>query len=165
MAITFWSAAWFAPFVLPICLYVAWSDLARMKIPNTMVMALVVIFLAVGLIALPFDDYLWRILVALCVFGIGLLLYAIGGIGAGDIKFAAAMAPFFAPGDFRTVLYLFAGVLLAAVATHRLGRRVAPLRRITPEWISWDHKNFPMGLALAGTLGFYILLGLFLGVR
>ena len=70
------------------------------------------------------------------------------------------MAPFFDGGDLRTILYLFAGVLLAAVATHRLMRRVKPIRAQTPDWVSWDHKNFPMGLALAGTLGFYLILAL-----
>ena len=160
MAISFWSAAWFAPFVLPICLYVIWSDLARMKIPNQAVLLLGAVFLVVGLVALPFEAYLWSLVAGAAIFVIGLLLYAIGGIGAGDIKFAAAMAPFFDGGDLRTILYLFAGVLLAAVATHRLLRRVKPIRAQTPDWVSWDHKNFPMGLALAGTLGFYLILAL-----
>ncbi len=163
MALSFWTAAWFAPFVLPICLYVIWSDLARMKIPNAAVLALGLVFVTIGLVALPFDTYLWRLVTAAVIFAIGLLLYAIGGIGAGDIKFAAVMAPFFDPGDLRTGLYLFAGVLLAAVATHRLGRHLRPLRQITPGWISWDHKNFPMGFALAGALAFYLILGLALG--
>lgn len=163
MAQSFWSAAWFAPFVLPICLYVIWSDLARMKIPNLAVIALGAVFLSVGLIALPLDAFLWRLVTAGVIFVVGLILYSIGGIGAGDIKFAAVMAPFFHPGDLRTALYLFAGVLLAAVATHRLGRRVPAVRKLTPDWVSWDHKNFPMGLALAGALAFYLLLGLVRG--
>jgi prepilin peptidase CpaA len=34
---------------------------------------------------------------------------------------------------------------------------VPPLRRVTEDWASWTHKDFPMGLALGGTLIFYLL--------
>jgi prepilin peptidase CpaA len=34
---------------------------------------------------------------------------------------------------------------------------VPPLRRALPDWESWNRKDFPMGLALAGTLIFYLL--------
>ena len=36
MLITASSALWFLPFVLPICFYVAWSDMRAMRIPNRM---------------------------------------------------------------------------------------------------------------------------------
>ncbi len=163
MAVTVWSAAWFAPFVLPLCFWVAWSDLSVMRIPNKSVLLLFGIFLVVGLIALPFETYLWRIAGAAIVFGIGVILYMFGGIGAGDIKFAAAMAPFFSGGDLSVVLFLFASVLLAAVATHQAARRIPAIRGLVPGWKSWESRNFPMGLALTGTLGFYLLLGLWVG--
>ena len=40
MAITAQSAIWFLPFALPISLWVIWSDLSTMRIPNTAVLAL-----------------------------------------------------------------------------------------------------------------------------
>jgi len=159
---TVWSAAWFLPFVLPLCFWVAWSDLSRMKIPNRSVLLLLAVFLAIGLIALPLETYLWRIAGAGIVFAVGVVLYSFGGIGAGDIKFAAAMAPFFDHGDLANVMYLFAAVLLAAVATHQLARHT-PLRRIAPGWTSWQSRYFPMGLALTGTLAFYLILALRFG--
>ena len=61
MAITAFSAWWFLPFVLPLCFYVAFTDLREMRITNQAVIALIVVFLLVGLIALPFDQYLWRL--------------------------------------------------------------------------------------------------------
>ena len=36
-------------------------------------------------------------------------------------------------------------------------RIVPPFRRATADWASWTHKDFPMGLALAGTLIFYLV--------
>ena len=55
------AALWFLPFVLPVCLWVAWSDLRAMKIPNSAVLSLVVIYLVIGLVALPLPDYGWRL--------------------------------------------------------------------------------------------------------
>ena len=163
MAITVWSALWFLPLALPICIWVAWSDMKFMKIPNKAVMALGIGFLVLGLIALPLSEYPWRLLQLVIVLLIGFILNMIGGIGAGDAKFAAAAAPFIAPGDLRTMLYLFAAVLLAAVATHRIARKIPAMRRIAPDWESWERNDFPMGLALGGTLAFYLIAGAIFG--
>lgn len=163
LAASVYSALWFLPFALPICIWVAWSDLSRLRIPNKTVLLLGGIFLVIGLIALPFEEYLWRIAGGAIVLGIGFVLYLFGGIGAGDIKFAAAMAPFFSHGDLAVVLYLFSGALLAAVATHQLAKRIPAIRNATPDWKSWESRKFPMGLALTGTLIFYLIAVLFWG--
>ncbi len=153
------SAQWFLPFVVPVCLYVAWSDMRAMKIPNPAVLALAGVFLAVGLVALPLAEYPWRLLQLVVVLALGIVLNAAGAMGAGDAKFAAAAAPFIDPGDLRFILALFAAVLLAAFAAHRLAR-ATPLRRLAPEWESWERgRDFPMGLALGGTLAAYLGLG------
>ena len=163
LAISAWSALWFLPFVLPICIWVAWNDMKFMKIPNRAVIALTAVFVLVGLIALPLPEYPWRLLQLLVVLAIGFVLNMAGALGAGDAKFAAAAAPFIAPGDLSLVLYLFAAVLLAAVATHRLARRIGPIRRLTPDWQSWQRRDFPMGLALGAGLGFYLIGGALYG--
>lgn len=134
-----------------------------MKIPNKAVMALGIVFLVVGLLVLPLPEYLSRLLQLVIVLLIGFILNMVGAIGAGDAKFAAAAAPFIARGDLRTILFLFAAVLLAAVATHRLARLVPAVRRLTPDWQSWERKDFPMGLALGGTLAFYLIAGALYG--
>ncbi|MGR3659959.1 MAG: prepilin peptidase [Paracoccaceae bacterium] len=163
MAISVLSAMWFLPFALPICIWVAWNDMKFMKIPNKAVVALAVVFLVIGLISLPFSEYSWRWLHLVVVLAIGFGMNMIGSIGAGDAKFAAVMAPFIAYGDLRHILYLFAAVLLAAVVTHRLFRRSERFKALTPDWASWETRDFPMGLALGGTLGFYLILGVFFG--
>jgi prepilin peptidase CpaA len=66
------------------------------------------------------------------------------------------MAPFFIGGDLRMILGLFAACLLSAFAAHRLGRAIPAFRARTADWLSWTHKKFPMGLALSGTLIFYL---------
>jgi len=52
------------------------SDLARMKIPNLAVYALVLSYAVLGLIALPFDQYLWHWLHLPVLLLIGIILNA-----------------------------------------------------------------------------------------
>ena len=159
MTITTYSALWFLPFVLPICLYVAFTDMREMRITNQAVLALGAVFIAVGLIALPFDAYLWRLAQLAIVLVVGNILNAAGEMGAGDSKFIAVAAPFVAQGDVRMLIPLFCIIMLASVAAHRLVKHT-PLRRLAPHWLSWDQgKKFPMGLALASTLTCYLALG------
>jgi prepilin peptidase CpaA len=163
MAITAPAAAWFLPFVLPICLYVVYTDLSRMKITNAANLALVAVFVVVGLFVIPFDDYLWRLAALGIVLVVGIVLNAAGVMGAGDSKFLAAAAPYVALGDLRLVLFLFGATLLAAIVTHKTAKHTG-LRRLAPQWTSWDQgKKFPMGLALGTTLALYLMLGVLYG--
>ncbi|MDX2483405.1 MAG: prepilin peptidase [Pseudodonghicola sp.] len=163
MSITSVAALWFLPFVLPICLYVCFTDLSQMRITNQAVLALAAVFVIVGLIALPLPVYGMRLAQLFGVLLVGFVLTAAGAMGAGDAKFAAAAAPFIAAGDLRLLLALFAANLLAAFATHRLAK-YTPLRRIAPEWKSWGAgRKFPMGLSLGSTLALYLILGAFYG--
>tara|TARA_R110002049_G_scaffold209424_6_gene380207 strand:+ start:1600 stop:2094 length:495 start_codon:yes stop_codon:yes gene_type:complete len=157
------AAMWFLPFVVPVCLYVMYTDVSRMKITNTANLVLLGIFVVVGLIALPFTVYLWQLVAVIVVLLVGIVLNAAGVMGAGDSKFIAAAAPFIALGDAMMLLWLFAATLLAAVATHRIAKYTA-LRRLAPGWASWEQgKKFPMGLALGATLILYLSLGAIYG--
>lgn len=145
---------------LPIGIWVAWSDMKSMKIPNKAVMALAISFLLIGIFALPFKAFLWALALGGMVLVAGFIGNAAGLFGAGDAKFAAAMAPFFIGADLRFVLGLFAACLLGAFTSHRLAGRIPAFRAATSDWSSWTHKDFPMGLALTGTLIFYLLAAL-----
>ena len=151
------TALWFLPFVIPIAIWVAWSDMKFMKIPNKAVMALTAVFAIVGLAALPVDVWAWRWVHLAAILAIGFAANAAGVLGAGDAKFAAAMAPFFPVQDLRFVLALFAAAIIGAFVSHRAARAIGPLRAMTSDWASWTHKDFPMGLALSGTLVFYFV--------
>lgn len=165
LSLTLTEAMWFLPLVLPICIWVAISDLRAMRIPNVAVLALAGVFLALGLIVLPLDAYLWRLAVLGIVLVVGFVITAMGMVGAGDAKFAAAMAPFVAPGDGLFFLMLFSLVLIGSWITHRMAGRVPAVRRATPDWASWEQgKLFPMGVALAGALAIYLGLGLTAGI-
>jgi prepilin peptidase CpaA len=145
---------------LPVSLYIVFTDLKEMRIPNSAVLALVLGFAVFGLIALPFADWAWRWLNLVVVLAVGLALYAISALGAGDAKFAAAAAPYIAAADWQFVTLIFAALLLAAWIAHRIAR--ATLSGLAPGWKSWTSgKSFPMGLALGPTLVLYLALAAF----
>ncbi|WP_298359919.1 prepilin peptidase [uncultured Litoreibacter sp.] len=155
------AALWFLPFVLPICIWVAWSDLATMKIPNKAVAALILVYLVVGLIALPFSQWAWQLVHFAVVLAVGFILAIVRVLGAGDAKFAAAAAPFIMVADLVNLMAIFAICTIIGFATHRIAR-VTPFRKLTPNWESWERtRDFPMGYPLAGTLLIYLLAAVF----
>ena len=153
------EALWFLPFVLPLCLWVMWSDLKAMRIPNLAVLALAAVFLVVGLAALPLSEYPWR-LATMAVVLLAMFVANVAGVmGAGDSKFIAAAAPFLDPADVGPLCFIFPANLLACFTTHRIAK-CSGLRRLAPDWTSWDRgRKFPMGFALGGTLVIYLGLG------
>lgn len=159
MALTQVEALWFLPLVLPICFWAAWSDLKYMKIRNKSVVALFGIFAVVGLLALPFDVYLWRLVQGAVVLVLGILANMLRLLGAGDAKFAAGMALFVPAADAPAFFILLSVVMIAALVTHRLFRAIPAVRSQTADWVSWQSRKFPMGLALGGGLGIFLALG------
>ncbi|MCF6444995.1 prepilin peptidase [Nereida sp. MMG024] len=156
MAATANSALVFLILSTPIALWAAWSDLSRMRIPNKSVLALMAIFAIAGLIMLPMDEYLRRWLQFAIVLAVGFGANAMGGVGAGDAKFAAAAAPMIALPDVPFLLMLFCANLLGTWLTHRLVKHT-PLRNLAPNWKSWTTGwDYPMGFALSSTLIMYL---------
>ncbi|MEL6451760.1 MAG: prepilin peptidase [Pseudomonadota bacterium] len=159
MALSAQAALWFLPFLVPLCLYTAYTDLAFMRITNKTVLAMAGVFVVLGLFLFPLEAYLWQLAQLGIVLVVCMVLNAAGVMGAGDAKFLAAAAPYVALGDIRLVMILFFAVLLAAYVAHRLAKATA-LRRMAPNWDSWsqDAQKFPMGFALGPTLALYLIL-------
>jgi prepilin peptidase CpaA len=159
MALPAHAALWFLPFILPVCLYVAYTDLARMKITNRAVLALGVVYCVIGPFVLPgLNVFLWGIAHFAIVLVAGIVLNAAGVMGAGDAKFLGFAAPYVMVEDLPRLVILFAAILLAAVVTHRVARATR-LSNLAPHWVSWEQgKRFPMGLALGPTLAAYLCL-------
>lgn len=150
------AAAWLFPFALPLCLYVAFTDLREMRITNQAVIALALVFAVLGPFLFPFQDYLWALAHLAIMLVVGIVLNAGGVMGAGDAKFIAAAAPYVALGDLNLLLPLFAAVLLAAYGAHRVAKFTG-LRKLAPHWDSWEQgRKFPMGFALGPTLALYL---------
>lgn len=157
------TALWFLPFVAPIALWVAFSDMKWMKIHNLAVLALVGVYLVVGLVALPFQTWAWGWVSLAVVLVVGFVLNSVGMIGGGDAKFAAAMAPFIALGDLSLFLMLLACVTIVSFIAHRVARAMPIAQTLAPGWESWSRREFPMGLALGPSLLFYLALATIFG--
>ncbi len=164
MAFSAQAALWFLPFLVPLCLYVAYTDLAQMRITNQTVMTMAAVFVVLGIFLFPLNVYLWQLAHLAIVLLVGIVLNAAGAMGAGDAKFLAAAAPFVALGDVHLLMILFAAILLAAYATHRIAKHTS-LRHMAPNWDSWDQeaRKFPMGFALGPTLAVYLALAAVFG--
>lgn len=148
------------PFAAAVGIWVAFSDMKFMKIPNQAVLALLAVWLVVGIFVVPLQSWAWGWALGAAMLVAGFIATAAGLVGAGDAKFAAGMAPFFVHADPRFVFGLFAACLLGAFAAHRLVGLIPAFRAATTDWASWTHQKFPMGLALSGTLIFYLLAAL-----
>lgn len=150
------AAFWFFLASLPICFWVILSDLRAMRIPNKAVLALVAVFLLVGVFVLPLPVLGLQLVNLVVILLAGIVLNAAGAFGAGDAKFAAAAAPFVMLADVSFMMMLLAVTLLAGFLTHMLAGR-SPLRRLAPDWESWERrKDFPMGLSLGSSLAIYL---------
>lgn len=156
-------ALWSLPFVLPLCFLVAWSDMRAMRIPNWCVLALVAVYIVIGVLTLPLGLFGWGFVHLIVILLVGFVMNALGMIGAGDAKFAAAAAPFIHLGDFRFLIALFAANIFAAYITHRMVAKT-PMTNLAPTWDSWERLwEFPMGLSLGGTLAIYMVLSAVFG--
>ncbi len=153
------AALWFLPFVIPIGIWVALSDLKRMKIPNKAVLALVGVYLVVGPFVLPLEEWGLRWVHLVVVLIITFILNMIGQMGAGDAKFLAAMAPFVALADAGNFLVILAVSGLVTVLIKLLVGMVPAIKRATADWESFNRARiFPYGLALSLALILYLVL-------
>ena len=153
----------FLAIAAPFAIWSAWSDLKYMKIRNITVLLMAGAFLISGAILLPFDVFLWRLLGGVIVLVGGFTLFAIGRIGGGDAKFAAAMAMFVDHALIASFLFTFSMFALLGVFIHRMIGKMRFLDRFTDNWESWAierktrKKNFPLGLGMSAALMYYLM--------
>jgi prepilin peptidase CpaA len=145
--------------VLPIAIWAALSDLKRMKIPNTSVLAMAAVWPLLGWYVAPaLTVWAWGFALMAIVFVAGFLMYLTGTFGAGDAKFAAAMAGIFVGGNIGEILLIIFVSMIGSLVVHRLLRSLPWVRNATPDWESWTKRRyFPFGLALSAIVIFYLL--------
>lgn len=134
--------------------FAAASDLLTMRISNRLVLALLLGFAAMAMIVnLPMQTLGIHLAVGLAVLLVSFTFFALGWIGGGDAKFAAATAiwlgwPLVIP--FLTYAALLGGLLTLAILMARRLPLPAPLANVP--WIDRLHDSrvgVPYGIALA----------------
>jgi prepilin peptidase CpaA len=90
------------------------ADLEELRIPNQVCIALVALYPAYVLASGGSVDWAGALLVALAVFAAGIVPFAVGWIGGGDVKLMAATALWIGPAsaiDFLLVMALVGGAM------------------------------------------------------
>lgn len=152
--------------MLPLMAWASWSDLRTLKIPNTLVLAVLAVFVVTGVWGLPTDVFFWRLGHGFAILVLGFVAFSFGFIGGGDAKMAAALTPFIVPTDLSLFLILYAVVTLVLLMVLRLVMQI--YRHRDTGWLSIDQlkkpareRVFPMGLifgvAMVLYLGMYVL--------
>lgn len=155
------AAAVFLLFMVPIWFYMAWNDMAHLKIRNGLVLLVFGLFLIVGPLVLSWPLFVGQLIQAVVVFGIIVVLFMAGVMGGGDAKFIAAASPFFMREDGIMILMIALACSLGAFTTHRVFR-LAGADRTTPLWRSWrSGKRFPLGFSLGAIVCLYLALAAF----
>ncbi len=140
---------------LGLMLVAAWTDMARFTIPNWVPAAMIVLWL----VSAPFTGMGWTGAgLSLATFTgflvVGMLLWAPGWLGGGDVKLIAAGALWFGWPDALMFLLAAAaagGVLALALV---LLRRISPALPVDAEWIGKtalaQGAPAPYAVAIAG---------------
>jgi prepilin peptidase CpaA len=145
--------------VLPIAIWVAVSDMKRMKIPNQAVLAMAAVWPLLGWLAVPtWTAWFWGFALMAIALVVGFLMWSTMKFGGGDAKYVAAMAGIFVGADIVPLLGMIAGCMLGSVVVHRVAGRIPAIKRATPDWKSWEERLFfPFGFALSGIVVFYLV--------
>ena len=147
--------------MVPLMAIASYTDLKSLKIPNVVVLAVLLVYAVTGLWGLPTDTFFWRLLVGVIVLFIGFAAFSAGVVGGGDAKMAAALAPFIVPGDILMLMLMYVIVTFALLMILRLIQHF--LRHEETGWLSLDQlkkpareRVFPMGLILGLTITLYL---------
>ena len=143
---------------IPISIWVAWSDMKFMRIPNVACYALFISFLLIGPLTFDMHEYGIRILQGIVMLIAGFFATSIGLIGGGDAKFTAAMVPFIALSHVIPFVFIVGIMSFVSIALHKLIGITPGLKGYIKDWDSWNaHGMFPFGVTLAGSLLAYLL--------
>ncbi|MDJ0613274.1 MAG: prepilin peptidase [Rhizobiaceae bacterium] len=140
----------FFPFLM---IYSGASDLFSMTIPNLVSMLLISGFVvAAYAVGLDFSTILWHFIAFAVVLGFGFALFAIGQMGAGDVKLAASTALWFG-WSFHLMEYILMFSIIGAIVTIAF---IFARARFVPQFVGevewfvrlYNSNKYPYGLAL-----------------
>ncbi len=129
-------------------------ELRTGKIPNWLTLVPFVLFIAVATSVEDRVSLMWQLGFAVAVFGVGLLLFAFAGFGAGAVKLMSGLALFLPLSKIYWTLGLFIGsVFILAFILQQLRKAIADENSA---WHALRTKGLPMSLPIGAT-GFLVM--------
>lgn len=137
--------------LVPLLIYVMWSDAKAMRIPNICCLLAFLIFIPTGLWGLPLETFLWRIGHAVIAYGLayGLWVIAKAKVGGGDLKLIIAMTPYVPGAYLGVLLMLWAGLTLGMLGIF-FALRWSLAGRDYGFAALGQQRYFPAGLSISG---------------
>ena len=144
-------------YVLCIC-YAMWTDLTRLLIPNLVSIVLLALFVPFAVFSFEPMLILQHVGVALAVFVVTVTFYALGWMGAGDVKFMTAASVWMGPSlilNFIVHMGLLGAIFAVFILLTRkyadlwrgVAVRVPPLEYIIA---LADKRRVPYGVPIGG---------------
>ena len=131
----------------PLLLWMGFSDLRFMRIPNWLVLALVAVFV-VSAPFLPFASVTSRLLAAAVLFVLCVGAFAAGVFGGGDAKALPAVVLLVPPGTLDLFGLLFSGTMLAGLVFVGSMQMMPGSHRT--RWVGLRARGmFPMGVSIS----------------
>lgn len=137
--------------LLPLMVYITYTDLRYLRIPNWSVLAVLGVFVATGIWGLPFETFLWRIGYAALALAAGIVIYnlAQGSVGAGDLKLIAALAPFLSQANLLDFMLIYVVVSIFGTILFMVMRRRNRRRGVKEPWKAFGETIYmPAGVFL-----------------
>lgn len=126
---------------------VIWCDLKFMRLPNLLVLMLVVVFAATVTWKLPLAVLGARVGVALAVLVLGAMANAAKLLGGGDVKVLAALVLFFPTEQLLAFAFTLCICMIAGIVALVMLRRI--LRGKGATWRGLQEgARYPMGLSI-----------------
>lgn len=133
--------------VILLLIYAGYSDLRRLRIPNWISIVLVLAFLPIAA-TLPWPEIYSRLIIVAVVFGIGLALFAMNTLGAGDVKLLAALLLFVQSQQAALFFLLLSATLLIGLTAVVLVRKMPVAQRSNFKALATPGV-FPMGVSIS----------------
>lgn len=151
MSFTYATSELFAALLfMPVLAATAWNDLRRMKIPNTLSLIGLGLFVAC-LPLLGWDVWLMHVAAGVVAFVVCIALFAAGWFGGGDAKILPVTLLFVPTDILPLYMYAFAASMLIGMSGIWAVRQ--KLARPDAIWVSMQSgAAFPMGIAIATSL-------------
>jgi len=132
-------------------------ELRTGRIPNWLTLLIVALFVVVVVLADDRAALIWQVALAAGVFAAGLVMFAIGGMGAGAVKLSAALALFIPLDQAFYTLLVFLGVFFVFAFL------IVQIRKLfgsdDSRWHVMANGVIPLSfpIAVAGIVGLFVL--------